>query len=93
MALLEKGTNGICNRDEIDKLVDRAYKRIQAYFDFYRITDKDFPFFEKESPKLFETIRAIEDTPRLKLEEMQVMCTKWVENYHSLFKRRAYFRK
>jgi hypothetical protein len=74
-------------------LLNRSYRRIQAYYDFYRISSEDFLFFEKESPSLFKAIDSIEDTPLLKLEEMEIICKKWVENYHSLFKRRAYFRK
>lgn len=78
---------------QITALVDRAYRRIQALFDYYQLSAVDYSFFEKESPKLLETIWKIEDTCILSYEDMKIICHKWIENHHLMFKRRAYFRR
>lgn len=76
----------------IQGLIDRAYVRIQALYDFYEMTASDFEKFKVESPRLLETIEKIEDVNILSYEEMKIVCHKWIENYHLLFKRRAYLR-
>lgn len=78
---------------DIKALVDRAYTRIQALFDYYQMEASDFDFFKKESPRLLETIDKIEDSGILSYEDMIGQCHKWIENHHLLFKRRAYFRR
>ena len=78
---------------DIDLLIDQAYKRIQSLYDYYQLSSNDFDFFPKESPALSDSIRQIEVTAFLSFQEMRVICHKWIENHHLLFKRRVYFKR
>ena len=78
---------------DIDLLIDQAYKRIQSLYDYYQLSSNDFDLFPKESPALTNSIKQIEDTALLSYQEMRVICHKWIENHHLLFKRRVYFKR
>jgi hypothetical protein len=78
---------------DIDDLIDQAYRRIQSLYDYYQLSANDFDFFPKESPALSDSIRQIEETAFLSYQEMRVICHKWIENHHLLFKRRVYFKR
>lgn len=78
---------------EINQLIDQAYKRIQSLFDYYQLSCADYDLFPKESPALMESIYKIEETPLLSYQDMRVICHKWIENHHLLFKRRVYFKR
>jgi hypothetical protein len=78
---------------DIDDLIDQAYRRIQSLYDYYQLSANDFDLFPKESPALSDSIRQIEETALLSYQEMRVVCHKWIENHHLLFKRRVYFKR
>jgi hypothetical protein len=78
---------------DIDDLIDQAYRRIQSLYDYYQLSANDFDLFPKESPALSDSIRQIEETALLSYQEMRVICHKWIENHHLLFKRRVYFKR
>ena len=78
---------------EINELIDQAYKRIQSLFDYYQLSCADYDLFPKESPALVESINKIEETSLLSYQDMRVICHKWIENHHLLFKRRVYFKR
>ena len=78
---------------DIDDLIDQAYRRIQSLYDYYQLSANDFDLFPKESPALTNSIKQIEETALLSYQEMRVICHKWIENHHLLFKRRVYFKR
>jgi hypothetical protein len=78
---------------EINSLVDQAYRRIQSLFDYYQLSSADYDLFAKESPALIDAINKVEETTLLSYQDMRVVCHKWIENHHLLFKRRVYFKR
>ena len=81
------------NEHKVTQLVDQAYKRIQGLYDYYQLSFSDHDKFQNESPAIMQSINKIESSAFLSYEEMLVICHKWIENYHLLFKRRIYFKR
>jgi hypothetical protein len=75
---------------DIEAMVDFCYDKVEKLYLFYKIKPDDWEYLEKESPKIMQRIREIEQTVTgtMPKETVQDYLTKWVRNWDLAFRRR-----
>lgn len=79
------------DQEQINEMVDTAWKEIERLWLAYEMQTDDFGFFVDECPKHMARINQIVDkvVPPMPVDDIRVYVGKWIKNYEYVFKKRS----